>query len=273
MCQYLVAAPVCVPSFYFQKLCILAPAVATFHSDIFHPFNICVFMWTSWLRSLRISTLWHQLISFSTVFVRCKLLYKLLELYKITTEIKYAFEYSFVILSHFYSVVSQIYLIGVFLPILPLLQSESRQGQSLSGCHLLLVQNLYKAHKHVSIIHIMCVKECQGGCSLSRSFPPNSSVVTDHRWSICTEEPIWYSPCKPGLIHYALALLYSFVSSPSLLEGPTFPGAPWVKWKILFELWLLICNNHKDYTCLAVEMSTNKNKMNALGWPLGIHAE
>lgn len=50
----------------FRELCILAAAAATFHSDILHPFNICVFMWTSWLRSLRLLALWHCLIRFST---------------------------------------------------------------------------------------------------------------------------------------------------------------------------------------------------------------
>lgn len=44
MCQYLVAVPGMCTCVYFQKLCILAPAAATFHSDILHPFNICVFM-------------------------------------------------------------------------------------------------------------------------------------------------------------------------------------------------------------------------------------
>ncbi len=39
----------------------------------------------------------------------------------------------------------------------------------------------------------------------------NSSVVTELRWPVCTREPALNSACKPGLIHYALALLYSFL--------------------------------------------------------------
>lgn len=52
----------------YSYLCILALAATTFHSDIPHPFNICVFMWTSWLQSLRVLMLWHQLIVFCFCF-------------------------------------------------------------------------------------------------------------------------------------------------------------------------------------------------------------
>lgn len=65
-CQEPVAVPGVCTCVGFRELCILAAAAATFHSDILHPFNICVFMWTSWLRSLRLPTLWHRLIRFST---------------------------------------------------------------------------------------------------------------------------------------------------------------------------------------------------------------
>lgn len=66
MCSYLVAEAGMCTCVSLPTLCILAAAAATFHSDILHPFNICVFMQTSWPQSLEISTLWHRLISFST---------------------------------------------------------------------------------------------------------------------------------------------------------------------------------------------------------------
>lgn len=50
----------------------------------------------------------------------------------------------------------------------------------------------------------------------------NNSVVTELRWPVCTRESVWYSACKPGLIHYALALLYSFLLSP-LIRRTNFP--------------------------------------------------
>lgn len=65
-CQEPVAVPCVCTCVRFRELCILAATATTFHSDILHPFNICVFMWTSWLRSLRLPTLWHRLIEFST---------------------------------------------------------------------------------------------------------------------------------------------------------------------------------------------------------------
>lgn len=77
---------------YLRKLCILAAAAATFHSDILHPFNICVFMRTSWPRSLEISALWHRLISFSTAaaFLKSRVffwVYKRLLLQEVKVEI------------------------------------------------------------------------------------------------------------------------------------------------------------------------------------------
>lgn len=65
-CQEPLALPGVGTCVAFWELCVLAAAAATFHSDILHPFNICVFMWTSWLRSLRLPMLWHRLIRFST---------------------------------------------------------------------------------------------------------------------------------------------------------------------------------------------------------------
>lgn len=76
-CQELVAVPGVCTCVGFWELCILAAAVATFHSDILHPFNICVFMWTSWLRSLRLPTLWHRLIRFSTAASCSSVLFQL----------------------------------------------------------------------------------------------------------------------------------------------------------------------------------------------------
>lgn len=60
---------------------------------------------------------------------------------------------------------------------------------------------------------------------------------------------------------------------PSLLEVPTFPSAPQVKWRFLLELLLLICNNHEDYSCLPLEMSASISQMSESGWPERVHPE
>lgn len=62
-------------------------------------------------------------------------------------------------------------------------------------------------------------------------------------------------------------------TSPSLLEVPTFPSAPQVKWRFLLELLLLICNNHEDYSCLPLEMSASISQMSESGWPYRVHPE
>lgn len=90
-CQEPVAVPGVCTCVGFRELCILAAAAATFHSDILHPFNICVFMWTSWLRSLRLPTLWHRLIRFSTA-VSCSS--KLIQL-RLTWDLKLVFFFFF----------------------------------------------------------------------------------------------------------------------------------------------------------------------------------
>lgn len=70
----------------------------------------------------------------------------------------------------------------------------------------------------------MCVKESvRVGVHLVACFHLNSSVVTELRWPVCTSEPAWYSACKPGLIHYALALLYFFLPPPLLIRPTNFP--------------------------------------------------
>lgn len=73
----------------------------------------------------------------------------------------------------------------------------------------------------------MCVKvSVRVGVHLVAYSHLNSSVAAELRWPVCTTEPAWYSACKPGLIHYALALLYSFLPphpTPSLLERTNFP--------------------------------------------------
>lgn len=164
MCQYLVAVPGMSTCVYFQKLCILAPAAATFHSDILHPFNICVFMWTSWLRSLRIPTLWHHLISFSTVAVvlRCKLFYNLLELYKVKVDIQYTLEEHFIILWLHHVIIflfsSQPYLLHWYFLLLSFYYTFSPSRLYLQIINSCWWEASTKA-QHSSIIYIMCVKK------------------------------------------------------------------------------------------------------------------
>lgn len=167
---------------YFQTLCILAPAAATFHSDILHPFNICVFMWTSWLRSLRIPTLWHNLISFSSfnrdtgaqVFFRCKLLYKLLlncnsSLFffflesRTRNEIKY----------HICSQQSAIFTALVFSAYSPFIIELIQAGTSPRRLSLPVGGKPLESSLACFIyLYHVCQSECQGGRLPGGLFPP-----------------------------------------------------------------------------------------------------
>lgn len=103
----------------------------------------------------------------------------------------------------------------------------------------------------------------------------NNSVVTELRWPVCTREPAWYAARKPGLIHYALALLYSFLLSP-LIRRANFP---WCGSKCeLNEGFHLSCGYwhaitkglHLSYCGNAIQFDPERN---VFGWPLGIHGD
>lgn len=187
-CQEPVAVPGVCTCVGFRELCILAATAATFHSDVLHPFNICVFMWTSWLRSLRLPALWHRLIRFSTAESCSSML--------IQPPLTWGYE-------------------------------------SAASTWRTPTQQLY-----------------------TRAVLDNLSDI----------------PPKSQANSLLMVLSHSLLSPPCG-RGWLPPVPPRVKWRFLFELSLLICNNIEDYACLPLEMSTSISKMSAFGWPWRVHTK